>query len=46
MTPQSPDPARWIADVLEHVDDESAIARIRGAVSELCSGFPLYAGRG
>jgi glycine hydroxymethyltransferase len=36
----------WIADVLEHVDDESTIARIRGAVSELCAGFPLYAGRG
>ena len=35
----------WIGDVLEHIDDETTISRIRGSVSELCAGFPLYAGR-
>lgn len=35
----------WIGDILEHIDDENTISRIRGSVSELCAGFPLYAGR-
>jgi glycine hydroxymethyltransferase len=36
----------WISDVLDHVGDDRTISRIRGSVSELCSGFPLYEGRG
>jgi len=34
--------AGLIADVLEAPTDEAMIARVRGAVSELCSAFPVY----
>jgi len=30
----------WIADVIENVEDEKALARIKGAVKELCDRFP------
>ena len=32
----------WIADVLEDIGNEGAIARVRRDVSELCGKFPLY----
>jgi glycine hydroxymethyltransferase len=35
----------WIADVLENVDDEATIGRVRAEVQALCDRFPLYAGR-
>ena len=35
----------WIADVLENVDDEATIGRVRAEVQSLCDRFPLYAGR-
>ena len=34
--------AAWIAQVLEHPDDGSLLARVRGEVRELCGRFPLY----
>ena len=36
----------WIADVLENIDDDGTISRVRGEVTELCGRFPLYPGRG
>ncbi len=35
----------WIADVLEDVDDEAIISRVRDKVSNLCERFPLYSSR-
>ncbi len=32
----------WIADVLDHVNDEAMIARVRAGVLQLCSEFPVY----
>ena len=32
----------WIADVLEHPDDATTIARVGNEVNELCDEFPLY----
>lgn len=34
--------ANWIADVVEHVDDEKVIERVRGEVTELCNRLPLW----
>lgn len=34
--------AKWIAKALEHRNDESALAKIRGEVLELAEKFPLY----
>jgi glycine hydroxymethyltransferase len=34
--------ARWLADVIEHVDDEITIARVGEQVVDLCSEFPLW----
>jgi len=34
--------AGWLADVIEHIDDETAIARVRGQVVDLCGEFPLW----
>lgn len=32
----------WIADILDAVNDESVIVRVRSAVQELCREFPVY----
>ncbi len=32
--------AAWIADVIENVEDEKTLARVKGAVKELCDQFP------
>lgn len=32
----------WIADVLDHVNDEAAIQRVKAQVLKLCSEFPVY----
>ena len=32
----------WIAEVLDHVDDEAIIAKIKGQVMQLCREFPVY----
>ncbi|MBM3392397.1 MAG: serine hydroxymethyltransferase [Betaproteobacteria bacterium] len=34
--------AHLIADVLDYPNDEAAIARVRGKVSELCKKYPVY----
>jgi len=37
--------ARWIAEVLNHIEDESIIKRVRGQVELLTEKFPLYENR-
>jgi len=32
----------WIADVLDHVNDESVIARVKQDVLKICKQFPVY----
>src|ERR1700675_2501345 len=32
----------WIADVLDHMGDESAVGRVRGEVEKICRRFPVY----
>ena len=32
----------WIADVLDHMGDESAVDRVRAEVSKICKRFPVY----
>ncbi len=34
--------ASWIADVVEHIDDEATIQRVRGEVIEVCEQHPLW----
>jgi glycine hydroxymethyltransferase len=34
--------ANWIADVVEHIDDDKVIERVRGEVTELCNRLPLW----
>ena len=33
----------WIADILDDIDDETTIDRVRGQVLDLCRRFPVYA---
>ncbi len=35
--------ADWICDILDHVEDEAVIARVRDQVREVCARFPVYA---
>jgi glycine hydroxymethyltransferase len=32
----------WIADVLDHMGDESAVSRVRTEVENICRRFPVY----
>ena len=34
--------ARWIVDVLDNINDEGTISRVRNEVIDLCRRFPLY----
>ncbi|MEQ1501702.1 MAG: serine hydroxymethyltransferase [Myxococcota bacterium] len=34
--------ANWIADAIDHRDDEAALARLGGQVRELCHRYPVY----
>jgi glycine hydroxymethyltransferase len=34
--------SHWIADVLDHMGDESVVERVRGEVMSLCRRFPVY----
>jgi len=34
--------ANWICDVLDNINDESVIRRVKGEVVELCEQFPVY----
>jgi glycine hydroxymethyltransferase len=38
--------AHWIAEVLDHLGDESVVERVAGEVQSLCRRFPVYAPRG
>jgi glycine hydroxymethyltransferase len=35
--------ANWICDVLDNINDESVIERVKGEVVALCEQFPVYA---
>lgn len=35
--------ASWICDVLDNIDDESVIEKVKGEVVALCEAFPVYA---
>jgi glycine hydroxymethyltransferase len=35
--------SNWIADILDHMGDESTVDRVRGEVAVLCRRFPVYA---
>ncbi|MDU0354816.1 serine hydroxymethyltransferase [Paraglaciecola aquimarina] len=35
--------ANWICDVLDNINDETVIARVKGEVVALCEAFPVYA---
>jgi len=37
--------ARWIAEVLNHLEDESAIKNVRSQVESLTQEYPLYENR-
>jgi glycine hydroxymethyltransferase len=34
--------ANWVADVIDHIDEEATIMRVAGQVAELCRQFPLW----
>jgi glycine hydroxymethyltransferase len=34
--------ATWMCDVLDNIDDQSVIERVKGEVVELCERFPVY----
>jgi glycine hydroxymethyltransferase len=34
--------ANWIADVLDDIENEATIERVKGEVVQLCSRFPVY----
>ncbi|MDH3417306.1 MAG: serine hydroxymethyltransferase, partial [Gammaproteobacteria bacterium] len=33
----------WIADILDDINNEETIERVRGQVLDLCKRFPVYA---
>ncbi len=35
--------SEWIADILDDIDNEETIGRVRGQVLDLCKRFPVYA---
>jgi glycine hydroxymethyltransferase len=40
--PEAEQLSHWIADVLDHMGDESTVERVRGEVTALCRRFPVY----
>lgn len=34
--------ANWICDILDDIDNEETIARVKGQVQEICARFPVY----
>jgi len=36
------DLTHWMCDILEDVNDQAVIERVRGQVAELCKRFPVY----
>jgi glycine hydroxymethyltransferase len=46
MSPQEMETiGNWIVDVLENVENDATILRVREEIRELCKEFPLYPGR-
>jgi glycine hydroxymethyltransferase len=41
--PEARQLSNWIADILDHMGDESAVDRVRAEVVALCRRFPVYA---
>jgi len=39
---ETKDLTNWMCDVVDNINDESVIDRVRGQVSELCARFPVY----
>ena len=39
---QAKDLAGWMCDVLDDINDERAISRVRNQVLELCANYPVY----
>lgn len=35
--------AGWIADILDNINDEATIERVKGKVLEICARLPVYA---
>lgn len=33
----------WICDVLDNINDEAVIARVKGQVQTICAKYPVYA---
>ncbi|MDU4230613.1 MAG: hypothetical protein E7I02_21975, partial [Klebsiella grimontii] len=33
----------WMCDVLDNINDEAVIERVKGKVLDICSRFPVYA---
>ena len=42
MEPEVQQLSHWIADVLDHLGDESVLARVRAEVMAICRRFPVY----
>jgi glycine hydroxymethyltransferase len=40
--PEAEQLTHWIADVLDHMGDESAVERVRAEVVKICRRFPVY----
>jgi glycine hydroxymethyltransferase len=40
--PEAQQLSNWIADVLDHLGDESVLARVRAEVVAICRRFPVY----
>ncbi|MGH8670471.1 MAG: serine hydroxymethyltransferase [Burkholderiales bacterium] len=40
--PEAEQLSHWIADVLEHANDDAVIARVANGVKALCARFPVY----
>jgi glycine hydroxymethyltransferase len=36
--------ADWICDVIDDLDNEAVIERVRGEVTDICRRYPVYAG--
>ena len=39
---ETKDLTNWMCDVVDNINDESVIDRVRGQVAELCARFPVY----
>jgi len=40
--PEAEQMSNWIADILDHMGDESAVEKVRDQAMALCRRFPVY----